>query len=177
MRDWFPKKRIFTKFINMRKILLLFILFCSFKTYSQIDSTYYYNSARILEHYPKSQITAEDLYDNAIKVYDSLDIIVPYELAISQAIIETSLGNEGVGKKKNNPYSINSKKGYVKYNSIKEGVEAYYFIIASSYLSCSSLTKLLNNFVNCSKRRYAITKKYETKLRKQVKIIKSYLDL
>jgi flagellum-specific peptidoglycan hydrolase FlgJ len=138
-----------------------------YSAYGQIDSTYYYESKKILEKYPKSRIKAEDLFESAKKIYDEKGIIVPYKLAISQAIIETSLGNTGVGKSKNNPFSLNSKEGYRKYELIKNGVLDYYYFISNRYLNCKTAEQLLNNFVNCNGKRYAQDRRYEKLLKKQ----------
>lgn len=145
----------------------------SISSFAQVDDKYYINSKKVLENY-KSKITAEDLYSVAVEVENSTGILVPYELAIAQAILETSLGNAGVGKTRNNPYSINSKRGYVRYKTIKEGIRAYYNIMARKYLKCRTQEQLLKNFVNCNNRRYASFVGYELKLRKQIMFIRRF---
>lgn len=152
----------------MKRITFLF-LFISLISYGQIDSTYYYSSEKILKLYPKSRINPSHLYDNAKLIYEKYDIVVPYKLAIAQALLETGLGSTGVGKSKNNPFSINSSKGYVYYNNIEDGIRAYYFLIAKRYLRCKNLDELLRNFTNCNNLRYAETKQYEAGLIKQIK--------
>ena len=142
---------------------------CS-SAFGQIDSTYYYNSKKILDKYPKSRIKAEHLYNSAKKIYEEKGIIVPYKLAISQAILETSLGNSGVGKSRNNPFSINSKKGYKRYDLIENGVLDYYYFISNRYLYCKTLDQLLINFTNCSNKRYAQDRSYEKRLKNLSKI-------
>ena len=87
-------------------------------------------------------------------------------LAIAQAILETSLGNSGVGKTRNNPFSINSKKGYKNYLLIEDGVMDYYYFISKRYLRCKTIDELLNNFTNCSGKRYAKDTSYEKRLKK-----------
>jgi flagellum-specific peptidoglycan hydrolase FlgJ len=149
----------------MKKILQLIVIVFSITAYGQIDSSYYYNSKKILDNYPKSRVKAEVLFNSAKKIYDEKGVIVPYELAISQAIVETSLGNKGVGKKRNNPFSLNSKKGYRVYSSIENGILDYYYFI-SFYLKCRTTEQLFKNFVNCSGNRYASSKKYERNLKK-----------
>ncbi len=156
----------------MKKLLLLVMVICySTYGYGQVDSTYYYNSKKILEKYPKSRIKAEDLFESAKKIYDEKGIIVPYKLAISQAIIETSLGNSGVGKTRNNPFSLNSKEGYRKYELIENGVLDYYYFISNKYLNCKTAEQLLGNFINCGGKRYASDRNYERKLKKQYKLL------
>lgn len=151
----------------MKKLCVLLLLL-TLSGYSQIDSTYYYDCKKILEHYPKSRITAESLYHIANEVNDSLGIIVPYELALSQAVVETSLGSAGVGKSRNNPYSINSRNGYIIYNNVDDGVRVYYYLMARKYLKCRTQSQLLQKFVNCNNRRYASYEGYELKCRNQI---------
>lgn len=160
----------------MRKIISLLLILISVSAFSQVDSTYYERSVKVLEKFPKSRVTAEDLYTSAKIVYEEQGIVVPLELAIAQAIIETSLGGAGVGKTRNNPYCINSKKGYVKYNNVVDGVLAYYRLIASRYLKCNSVDSLLKNFKHCQGYRYASSKVYETTLKKQYYKIKKIIN-
>jgi uncharacterized FlgJ-related protein len=155
----------------MKKVLILLLVMFSFSVNAQIDSTYYFKSKKILDKYPKSRIKAEDLYQSAQQVYNKSGIIVPYKLVISQAIIETSLGNAGVGKSRNNPFSLNSKLGYKRYTSIQDGILDYYFYITNNYLCCKSVDELLNNFKNCRGKRYAVSRSYETKLRKKYRLL------
>lgn len=155
----------------MKKLILIYVLLFFWDCHAQVDSTYYYEAKKILGSFPKSKITAEDLYQSALKIYDEQQITVPYQLAIAQAITETSLGNSGVGKSRNNPFSINSKKGYLIFPTMSDGVLAYYNFIAIKYLSCRTLSQLLNNFSNCNGKRYASDKTYEAKLKKKIKIL------
>ncbi len=162
----------------MKKILftiLFTILFVNI-SFSQIDSTYYYKCEKILKSYPKSKITASDLYNANLITYEKHNIVVPLELAISQAIVETSLGNTGVGKSRNNPYSINSHKGYKKYQNITEGVLEYYDIMARTYLRCRNTEQLLRNFKNCKGGKYATSNKYLPYLREIYYEIKKISD-
>ena len=153
----------------MKKVITFTLLFLSIISYSQIDSLYYENSKTILKNYKKSRITAEQLYNIANEVNDSLGIVVPYELAISQALLETGLGSTGVGKNRNNPFSINSSKGYRYYDKIEDGIRAYYYLMARRYLKCRTYEQLLTNFVNCNNKRYAEYKGYENDLKNQIK--------
>lgn len=150
----------------MRNLILIFILTISLNMNAQVDSTYYQNAKEILLKYPKTRVTAEHLYNSAKTAYDETGIVVPYKLAISQAIIETSLGNTGVGIKKNNPFSLNSPNGYIYYKDIEFGVLAYYRKMTKTYLKCKTIDQLLINFVNCNNQRYATTPLYEGRLRK-----------
>jgi len=158
----------------LKKITLLAVLLSSGLLQAQIDSTYYHESKKILDHFPTTKISAVDLYSAALEVYEVYNIIVPYQLAIAQAIIETSLGNAGVGKTRNNPFSINSKKGYVNYPSMGTGVKAYYYFMATKYLQCKTLPQLLRNFVNCNNKRYAKDKLYERKVKNKIKYLNDY---
>lgn len=153
----------------MRKIILIYALSFFGICNAQIDSTYYYEAKKILVSFPKSKISAEDLYNSAVEVYAKDSIVVPYELAIAQAITESSLGNAGVGKHRNNPFSINSKKGYLYFKTMADGVLAYYYFVSKKYLRCKSLSQLLNRFTNCQNKRYASDRLYEVKLKKRIK--------
>lgn len=155
-----------------RKLITLMMLVTSAVCFSQVDSTYYYNAKRILDNYPKSRIKPEFLYDSAVKTYNENSIVVPYELAIAQSIIETSLGNTGVGKSKNNPFSINSKNGYINYATIEEGISAYYSRLSKNYLKNKTLDQLLKKFTNNIGKRYASDKLYETRLRKRINALR-----
>ena len=161
----------------MKKTLfyLFTILFVNI-SFSQIDSTYYYKCEKILKSYPKSKITASDLYNASLITYEKHNIVVPAELAIAQAIVETSLGNSGVGKSRNNPYSINSRKGYKRYKRISDGVLEYYDMMARNYLRCKNTEQLLYNFRNCKGGRYATSETYTSYLRKIYYKIKKISD-
>lgn len=150
----------------MRNIILIFILTIALNMNAQVDSTYYQKAKEILLKYPKSKVKAEHLYNSAKTTYDETGIVVPYKLAISQAIIETSLGNTGVGIRKNNPFSLNSRKGYIYFRNYELGVLAYYRKMAKFYLLCKTVDDLLKNFVNCDGYRYATTPLYEVRLLK-----------
>lgn len=157
----------------------LFFLFTTIvvnTSFSQIDSTYYLKCVKILKKYPKSRIKASDLYNASLKTYEKHNIVVPAELAIAQAIVETSLGNSGVGKSRNNPYSINSRKGYKRYKLISDGVLEYYDMMARNYLRCRSTEQLLQNFKNCKGGKYATSNKYLPYLRKIYYEIKKISD-
>ena len=154
----------------MKKIILIMLLSSPlWGMTQQIDSTYYYNSKKILKDYPKSRISAEVFFNAAQKTFEKYGILVPYDIAIAQGILETGLGNFGVGKR-DNPFSINSRKGYIRYNSIEEGVAAYYSLMARKYLSCKTRIQLLQNFTNCAGNRYCVGP-YEKILRKQINYI------
>lgn len=167
-----------------KKMLILLMVVFSINTYSQenvekenievsekknVLSIEYYNEAKeILKKYPKSKITAEDLYQSAAKVYQESGIIVPVKLAISQGIMETGLGTMGVGKSRNNPYSIYSSKnkGYKNFTTLQKGIESYYYLISSNYLIKKTVDELLVKFVNKNNKRYASDLNYEKKIRK-----------
>lgn len=156
----------------MKKIIItLMMLITSTICLSQVDSTYYYKSKAILDKYPNSRIKPEFLYNSAIKAYDENKVVVPCELAVAQAIIETSLGNTGVGKSKNNPFSLNSKDGYIVFDNIEDGILAYYYKLSTFYLKTKTMEQLLKNFTNHIGKRYASDRLYEIRLKKQLKKI------
>lgn len=153
----------------MKKLIILLLLSSPFMGIGQIDSTYFHKCENILKHYPKAKVTASMLYNSALRVYEETSIEVPYDLALVQCLFETDFGSTGVGKTRNNPYSINSSKGYRRFDTMEEGVYAYYSLISRKYLQCRTKEQLLQNFVNCSRRRYAGESWYEGVLRKQLK--------
>ena len=155
-----------------KKIIMLILLVSSYTCLSQVDSTYYYKSKEILDKYPKSRIKPEFLYKSALIVYKELGILVPYRFAIAQCILETSLGTSGVGRRKNNPYSINSRKGYKSYKNIEEGILDYYFYISKNYLKCKTVEQLFKNFTNCKGKRYATERGYEHRFKKEYSNLK-----
>lgn len=112
----------------------------------------------------------------ARNAFDSTGILVPVELALSQAQWESSMGREGRSPI-NNPFNIGEHDSgtVLWYNSTFEGVQAYYYWVSRTYLKCSTLERLLLNFVNCDGYRYAV-EGYEENVSKQYRIIKKWLE-
>ena len=150
----------------MKKFITITLLLLSSIVFSQIDSTYYFKSKRILENYPKSRITAQEIFNAAQEVYSKNGIFVPCELVIAQGVLETSLGRSGVGIRNNNVFSIKGNGSYKVYKSTKHGLIDYYHKISESYLKNKTINQLLNNFRNINGYRYASSKKYEIDIKR-----------
>jgi flagellum-specific peptidoglycan hydrolase FlgJ len=159
--------------------MLLLLIF-----YSIVGSETYFNhykeKAELYlnrEHFTNTPLTGDILVNSAKKVYDSIGVIVPLELALTQAQLESGMGLKGKSPKKN-PFNIgeHNSKTTIKFNNTQEGVDAYYFLMAEKYLRCSTVDELLNNFVNCDNHRYATNKNYEKKVKNQYYFIKRWLN-
>jgi len=113
----------------------------------------------------------------ARNAYDSIGILLPVELALSQAQWESSMGREGKSPK-NNPFNIGEHdSGTVKYfKSTFDGTQAYYYWMCRTYLSCSTIDELFGNFVNCNGKRYATYPLYEERVRNQYYAIKNWIN-
>lgn len=112
----------------------------------------------------------------ARNTYDSTGTLVPVELALLQAQIETSMGRAGRSPE-NNPFNVGetSKGTTMWFNSTFEGTQAYYFLIAKNYLRCKTIEELLLNFSNCSGHRYA-EEEYEIKVSSEYLRIKNWIN-
>jgi len=113
----------------------------------------------------------------AINAYDSLGILLPVELALSQAIWESGMGREGRSPK-NNPFNVgeNDNGTTLYFESTFEGTQAYYYYMCRNYLRCSTLEELFYNFVNCGGKRYATYPGYEARVRESYYSIKKWID-
>jgi len=122
-------------------------------------------------------ITGKILSDCAKTTYDSTGVIVPLELALSQAQLESGMGLKGLSPE-TNPYNVGEwDRGTMwKFSNIKQGVQAYFNLIAKDYMPNKTLTDLLKNFVNTNGYRYASSTSYETNLTNQCSYIQRWLD-
>jgi len=113
----------------------------------------------------------------AINAYDSTGILLPVELALSQAQWESGMGREGKSPIKN-PYNIGEHdSGTVKwFESTFDGVQAYYYFMCNNYLRCKSIDELFYNFTDCGGHRYASGEQYEEKVRSLYYSIKKWID-
>lgn len=121
-------------------------------------------------------LTGKILSECAKNTYDKYGMIVPFELALSQAQMESHMGTKGKSCK-NNPYNVGEydNKTAMVFSSTEKGVQAYFDLIASDYLSEKDIDELLKNFTNCRNQRYASSKSYERKISRQLKFIKKYI--
>ncbi len=134
-----------------------------------IDSTFTDYEKRAAVYLSRPEFTGTPLNAKmmtlcARNTYDSTGTLVPVELALLQAQIETSMGRAGRSPE-NNPFNVGetSKGTTMWFNSTFEGTQAYYFLIAKNYLRCKTVEELLMNFSNCSGHRYA-EEEYEIKV-------------
>ena len=119
-----------------------------------------------------------DMFVNAAKriyiKYKHLSYIPPVELAMAQALIESSVNMKG--KTFNNPYNVGEKDkkpaSWVKEITSPEiGVYFYMDLLAHDYLSKSTPTELVNNYVNEKGSRYASSPHYEMELKANLGIV------
>lgn len=124
-------------------------------------------------------ISGKLLKDCAKNAYDSTGIIVPLELALSQAQWESGMGLKGRSPK-NNPYNIGEWNTLgittIYFHSTEQGVQTYYYLMATKYLNNKSIQKLLINFVNLNGYRYAHSKTYEHHIKQQYYYISRWIE-
>lgn len=122
-------------------------------------------------------LTGEILSLCAWNAYDSTGILLPVELALSQATWESGMGREGRSPK-TNPFNIGEHdSGTTKYfESTFEGTQEYYYWMCRDYLRCRTLEELFAGFVNCGGHRYASSESYETHIRDSYYRIKRWID-
>ncbi len=113
----------------------------------------------------------------AKNTYEATDVLVPVELALLQAQIETSMGRAGRSPK-NNPYNIGeSTSGTTMwFDSTFDGTQAYFNLMAKKYLRCKSVEELLLNFTNCEGHHYAEAGEYEIKVSSEYIRIKNWIN-
>lgn len=140
----------------------------------------YAKDAQLFLNMPSHQgtpLTGDMMSLAARNAYDSTGVLLPVELALSQAVWESSLGRKGRSPK-NNPYNIGERDSGTTlwFDSTFKGVQEYYYWMCENYLSCRTLNELFYNFVNCSGRRYASNQDYEYLIRNSYYNIKFWLE-
>jgi hypothetical protein len=144
------------------------------------DSVFSEQEARAelyLSRFEDTPIEAHMLRLAAENAFDSLGIVVPIELALAQAQMESSMGTKGRSPVRN-PFNIGEyDNGTVMwFDSTFDGVQAYYYFIAKNYLRCKSLEQLFKQFTNCKGKRYATEETYEKLIYEQYDFITRYID-
>jgi hypothetical protein len=126
-----------------------------------LDSTFkdYKIKAKIYlsqEKFKGSPIKAYMLADCAKDAYLLTGVFLPVELALAQALLESSMGTKGRSPI-NNPFNIGEwdEKTVLTFNTTYEGVKAYYKYMTSNYLKCKPIDLLFKNFTNCHGYGYA----------------------
>jgi len=145
-----------------------------------VDSTFqnYEKRAEIyLSKYDKSPIKPAMLRLAAHNAYDSTGVILPVELALAQAQIESSMGTKGRSPI-NNPFNVGEYDNgtVLYYDNTFEGIQAYYYLMCRVYLRCKDVDILFKNFTNCNGKRYASSPNYEIKVEQQFNNIQRYID-
>lgn len=124
-------------------------------------------------------ISGRLLRECAQNAYDSTGVIVPLELALSQAQWESGMGLKGRSPK-NNPYNIGEWNTLgittMHFHSTAQGVQAYYYLISKKYLINKNVYDLFINFVNLNGHRYAHSKMYEHNIKKQYHYISRWIE-
>ena len=144
------------------------------------DSTFqnYETKAKVyLKRFKNTPIKAEMLSKAARNAYDSTGVLLPVELALAQAQIESSMGTKGRSPK-TNPFNIGEydTRTAVHFSNTTEGIQAYYYVMCGVYLNCKEVDILFKNFTNCHGRRYASSPNYENVIKKQFNYIQRYIE-
>lgn len=144
-------------------------------TIAEYFETYKIKCDQYLSDFKNTPLTGEILAECAMETYIETGIIVPLELSLAQAQMESSLGTAGRSPV-TNPYNIGEwdSKTTMKFKTTKEGVKAYYNLMAKRYLNNKTVDQLLNNFVDKDGWRYAGAN-YENIIKKQYFYIKRKL--
>lgn len=130
-----------------------------------------------LQRFPGTPLNGQILANSARRSYEKYSVIVPLELALAQAQLETGMGRKGRNPE-TNPFNVAEydTKTAKRFTKIEDGVQAYYNLIARDYLANKSLKSLFSNFVNVNGRRYASSPTYEKTIHKQYNFIRRWLE-
>jgi hypothetical protein len=129
------------------------------------------------ECFDGTPITGELLATAAKETYNSTGIVVPFELALSQAQWESGMGRKGLSHD-TNPYNVGEfdRGTMLTFKTTEDGVQAYFNLMAKNYLSEKTVDQLLRNFVDSNGRRYASTKSYEESINETFHYIQRYVE-
>lgn len=140
----------------------------SYDTSGTLFSQYKNKADIYLAKFPFSPIKSTYLASSAVSTYEKTGVLVPLELVLAQAKLESGLGK------------ANSKNLFgltVRKSTQEEYIAYYYNLVATKYLWHGDLDRLLNNYVNKNGKRYAQSPTYEKALKKEIdkirKIVKT----
>lgn len=128
------------------------------------------------EEFEGTPIKGEMLALAAENAYDSTGILLPVELCLAQCQWESGMGLKGKSPT-NNPFNVGEyDSGTVMwFDNTFDGTQAYFYFMTTKYLSCSTISDLFKNFVNCNGKRYA-SGKYEEHVPQQYYFIVQWLE-
>lgn len=130
-----------------------------------------------LSRFPKSPVKGAYLAEAAVKTYNAEGIFLPVEFALAQMQLESACGTRGKSPK-NNPYNVGEGDSgtHIIFGDTREGIDAWYSLVARKYLADKTLNELLRNYVNNNGKRYATSTDYEGKLKRQIAYIDNWFD-
>lgn len=121
---------------------------------------------------PDTDITGQMLAASAQKAYEKTGKVVPVELALAQLQQEGYLakGPKNKPQRTKNPFNVgNTDDGkVVNYNNVQSGIDKYFHLMTTQYLSKKSPEDLLKNFTNNAGHRYAMERDYEAALKMNI---------
>lgn len=130
-----------------------------------------------LTRFEKSELNGADLADAALYTWKEHGILIPVEFALAQMQLESACGTRGKSAN-TNPYNVGEGDSgtHLRFETSREGIYAWFELIAKDYLADKELDELLQNFVNQRGKRYATSTDYEGKLQRQINYIGRWLE-
>lgn len=113
-------------------------------------------------------ITGRMMANSAKNAFLRYNKFVPAELALAQLVVEGGIGNDNLNSRPirtRNPFNVGNidSGANVTHATVQDGIDAYYYLIAKSYLGNGKTAKdLVTNFVNRNEDRYATNRNYES---------------
>lgn len=124
-----------------------------------------------------TNVNGQMFANGAKAAYDKTGVLVPWDLALAQAQMETGMGTKT--RSANNIFNVGEtdQGGHIPYKDPQESINAYYDLMARKYYGEGkrSTNDLLNKFVNTDGQRYASNPNYEHMIRSQADYINKYV--